>query len=282
MINHACQPNSWWTFNGCEFQLRAVRDIAAGEELSISYIGITASYKSRQENVTKDWGFECSCLLCKQGPQEPIDGPLYDKLLEIQKFEKNTPACKLFTNTCKTQVPYLLRLGSAPIRTHQDFIDEVLRSGYHLGNYPIPQLYRQIYTATLKSGNNIDALKVYLKLYYEIEHVAIPPSFPDDRINSLKKVISLIRTVQLVESPLMNEDVKELLPYIRGYLSKRLCIETEKCFGFDTEIAKFEREQYQKIFSQSTDGYGDRERYVKNVKELLNWAGVAEFLEGNL
>ncbi|PMD28840.1 SET domain-containing protein [Hyaloscypha variabilis F] len=263
MINHSCQPNSWWTFNGSEFQLRAVRDIPTGEELSISYIGITASYRSRQENIIKDWGFECSCLLCKEGPQEPMEGPLHENLLEIQKLERSTP------------------VGS-PLQMNQDFIDEMLLSGYHLGNYPIPYLYRQIYTATLRKGDNIEGLKVYLKIYFEIEHVVIPPPFPDDRINSLKKVISLIRTAELVESLLITEEIKSLLPYIRGFLSKKLCRETEKCFGPDTEIAKFEREQHQKMFGQSTNAYDDRERYVNDINKVLGWAGLTNIPEMNL
>jgi hypothetical protein len=165
---------------------------------------------------------------------------------------------------------------------NQDFMNEMLRTGYHLGNYPILHLYRQIYNATLRKGDNIGALNIYLKIYFEIEHVALPPPFPDDRINSLKKVISLIRTVQLVESPLVTEEIKSLLPYIRGFLSKKLCKKTEKCFGRDTEIAKFEREQYQKMFGQSTNAYDDRERYVKDMSKILEWAGLTDIPEMNL
>jgi hypothetical protein len=73
---------------------------------------------------------------------------------------------------------------------NQDFMNEMLRTGYHLGNYPITHLYRQVYNATLRKGDSIGALN-YLEIYFEIEHVALPPPF----IKSLKKVISLIRTV---------------------------------------------------------------------------------------
>ena len=90
MVNHCCDPNSWWTFNGCEFQLRAIREIPAGEELTISYIGITESFKFRQKILLEDWGINCACSVCKQGPQGPTDGPLYERLQNIQRLERES------------------------------------------------------------------------------------------------------------------------------------------------------------------------------------------------
>jgi hypothetical protein len=90
MANHSCDPNSWWTFNGCEFQLRAARDIPKGTELTISYIGVTGNYHFRQENLLADWGILCACSLCKRGPQGPTEGPLYQRFKELRKLEENS------------------------------------------------------------------------------------------------------------------------------------------------------------------------------------------------
>jgi hypothetical protein len=89
MVNHCCDPNSWWVFNGCEFQLRAIREIPAGEELTISYIGITENFEFRQEMLL-NWGINCACAMCKKGPQGPTDGPLYRRLQNIQRLERES------------------------------------------------------------------------------------------------------------------------------------------------------------------------------------------------
>lgn len=41
-----------------------MRDIAAGEELAISYIDLVLPRATRQERL-HDWGFQCSCALCR-------------------------------------------------------------------------------------------------------------------------------------------------------------------------------------------------------------------------
>jgi hypothetical protein len=90
MINHSCNPNSWWTFNGRELQMRAVRDIPTGEELTISYITISGSYHIRQESLLTGWGFECVCTLCEMGQLGPTEGHLRAKLLAMHSQEQAT------------------------------------------------------------------------------------------------------------------------------------------------------------------------------------------------
>jgi hypothetical protein len=121
-----------------------------------------------------------------------------------------------------------------------------------------------------------------LKYYYQIQPVSFPRFFPDERVLNLKKLLSLIRTLGSSESPLVTEDVKKVVPYVLAYLTRRLCRQTKKCFGADTEIAEFEEEQLQKYFGNCKDGLNNRTRYKQEVKVLLDWAGVLNVSESDL
>lgn len=121
-----------------------------------------------------------------------------------------------------------------------------------------------------------------MKYYYQIQPVSFPRFFPDERLLNLKKLLSLIRALESSQSPLVTEDVKKIIPYVLGYLGGRLCRQTKKCFGADTEIAEFEEEQLQRYFGRCTDGLNNRTRYKQEVKVLLDWAGVSNVAEGDL
>ena len=64
-INHSCTPNAQTHYrpSSAAKVLYSFRDIKAGEEIEISYFGITLPYADRQ-NRTKSWGFTCECLAC--------------------------------------------------------------------------------------------------------------------------------------------------------------------------------------------------------------------------
>ena len=99
MINHSCDPNSWWTFNGRELQMRAVRDISAGEEMTISYITISGSYNIPQESLLTGWGFKCVCTLCEMGQLGPKEGHLRTKLLAMHYQEQDSNNSMSLSNT---------------------------------------------------------------------------------------------------------------------------------------------------------------------------------------
>ncbi|KAK7957307.1 uncharacterized protein PG986_006529 [Apiospora aurea] len=69
-INHACDANAAFFYLGVRPQrlgVRAVRDIAAGEQVFVSYIGDKAYKKSTLEQRRADlasWGFQCRCDSC--------------------------------------------------------------------------------------------------------------------------------------------------------------------------------------------------------------------------
>lgn len=71
-INHACQPNAHARFvpRTLLMEIKAIRDIAAGEEISISYGQIHLQRAERQQLYRGGWNFTCTCSLCTASPYE--------------------------------------------------------------------------------------------------------------------------------------------------------------------------------------------------------------------
>ena len=64
-INHDCLPNCQhtWNANIGEETIHTIREIAQGEEITISY-ALTGPSNSRREHLQKNFGFDCICSLC--------------------------------------------------------------------------------------------------------------------------------------------------------------------------------------------------------------------------
>ena len=63
-INHACDSNAMRSFIGDMMIVRAVRDIAGGEEIVMPYRLPDAINTVTQESLQKTWGFKCRCGIC--------------------------------------------------------------------------------------------------------------------------------------------------------------------------------------------------------------------------
>ncbi|KAI0179904.1 SET domain-containing protein [Hypoxylon sp. FL1284] len=63
-MNHDCRPNVHYRINNMTHTSTAVRDIAAGEELSISYVEVMQPRAERRALLRHGWGFECGCAQC--------------------------------------------------------------------------------------------------------------------------------------------------------------------------------------------------------------------------
>ncbi|KAL2194430.1 hypothetical protein P885DRAFT_42685 [Corynascus similis CBS 632.67] len=62
-LNHSCVPNAEREFVGDLMVIRAIKNIAAGEEIVHSY-DESGVYEARQQALMTTWGFECTCALC--------------------------------------------------------------------------------------------------------------------------------------------------------------------------------------------------------------------------
>ncbi|KAG7126327.1 SET domain-containing protein 5 like [Verticillium longisporum] len=70
-LNHDCGPNAaaWTGKTDLVHRAFASKDIAAGEEISISYVDALAPRAERRARMTGSWGFECACRRCAAGDE---------------------------------------------------------------------------------------------------------------------------------------------------------------------------------------------------------------------
>ena len=65
LLNHSCEPNLGVALSpGAHLSLFASRDVAAGEELTISYVDAGLDVDTRRRALRHGYGFECRCARC--------------------------------------------------------------------------------------------------------------------------------------------------------------------------------------------------------------------------
>ena len=80
-FNHSCQPNATALITNGQNQIRAVKNIKAGEEINICYLGgfnILRNKKFRQK-LLYTWHFDCLCDLCKN---DQLDTDAFEALAQ--------------------------------------------------------------------------------------------------------------------------------------------------------------------------------------------------------
>ncbi|KAG5202233.1 hypothetical protein JEQ12_003623 [Ovis aries] len=65
LLNHSCDPNCSIVFNGPHLLLRAVRDVEAGEELTICYLDMLMTSEERRKQLRDQYCFDCDCFRCQ-------------------------------------------------------------------------------------------------------------------------------------------------------------------------------------------------------------------------
>lgn len=76
-LNHSCQPNAEVeTITLAEgIRIKALTDIAAGQEVTVTYVDPESSYDDRRYKLRINWGFICHCPRCKKDATKPVKVP---------------------------------------------------------------------------------------------------------------------------------------------------------------------------------------------------------------
>lgn len=65
-INHSCSPNAFASWIGSRMEVRMLRAIPKGTEITMSYVPTTNSTVARQVQLQNTFGFKCTCKRCKR------------------------------------------------------------------------------------------------------------------------------------------------------------------------------------------------------------------------
>lgn len=146
LLNHSCSPNAAIVFDGNFASIRSIRDIAQGDQVTISYIDNTYKRSTRRGQLRIGYFFDCQCPGCI---------PPNNKFLDRDSFICENPKCKSLipeaglpnTFTClKCQTSQSLPLDT--LRSLEVKSLQVLEKS-SLPSQPIPSLLNDILLPTL-------------------------------------------------------------------------------------------------------------------------------------
>ena len=82
LFNHSCLPNCVRVQSGINIRIQALRPIARGEELCISYIDLEGNTSDRRELLRKHYLFDCVCVRCLDATEQS------DRIVEAMMCKK--------------------------------------------------------------------------------------------------------------------------------------------------------------------------------------------------
>jgi hypothetical protein len=89
-LNHSCRPNLGVNFKGNKQEMRAMRDIAFGEEVTTNYIDQNFPKEVRHQQLAINWEFICKCQRCEAGDTpEELEG--LKKMNEVNQYIASLP-----------------------------------------------------------------------------------------------------------------------------------------------------------------------------------------------
>mmetsp|Transcript_9994 Transcript_9994/g.26465 ORF Transcript_9994/g.26465 Transcript_9994/m.26465 type:complete len:325 (+) Transcript_9994:50-1024(+) len=77
--NHSCLPNCAYTIHGGKPTLTALRPIAAGEQLTQSYVHLNCDGSERKAAIRDSWEFDCLCPRCRVGGDDSKQVAAFDE-----------------------------------------------------------------------------------------------------------------------------------------------------------------------------------------------------------
>ena len=119
-MNHDCLCNSTYFGIGDYYISYCIRDINKGEEITSNYCSSIYTYEDRNNILLKNWGFKCTCQLCKY--QEKRNEPDYNNFI------------KLLTNV--TSESAIDKISKETLKFFEEFLEKYKKnfSCYELAN----------------------------------------------------------------------------------------------------------------------------------------------------
>ncbi|XP_060048091.1 histone-lysine N-methyltransferase SMYD3 [Erinaceus europaeus] len=119
LLNHSCDPNCCIVFSGPHLLLHAVRDIKAGDELTICYLDMLMTSEGRRKQLRDQYCFECDCFRCQTQDKDAAmlagDKKIWKEVQESlekiedlkahQKWEQVLAICQTILSSSSERLP---------------------------------------------------------------------------------------------------------------------------------------------------------------------------------
>ncbi|KAL5536410.1 hypothetical protein ACEPAF_232 [Sanghuangporus sanghuang] len=184
-VNHSCVPNSIYSLDKSTmiFSLRAIRDIAPGEEISITYLGNDETSTVRKAELQNKYGFICSCILCSA----PTDAIVASD--ERRKFIKATNSFikHMWQGWLKIAPEARRAQATQNAETVEKLLQAMDKENIHIGRMDVMQKCVYMYAVLCDVKNFKKWARRCLKVAREKEHSDVkdwegwlkdPTSFP--------------------------------------------------------------------------------------------------------
>ncbi|TYZ69300.1 hypothetical protein PybrP1_011637 [[Pythium] brassicae (nom. inval.)] len=161
MANHSCEPNCAVTFSAKEqrVEFRAMRAIAAGEELTHSYVDIALPRRDRQQRLEQQYHFQCKCVRCSQPLTDPqsrdanLDSDI-DGVPEAQWSDERVRAVERAKAQLNEAASFA---GDTSVDALQVALN-ALQTELHAENTTILQAYSTLFSAEMERGGASGAI----------------------------------------------------------------------------------------------------------------------------
>ena len=253
MINHSCDPNALWHFEGRKLRLVASQILSPGEEICVSYIKYT-NYNVRQQELKKGWGFICNCDVCLVGKYGINSEPVFNRVIHPLPMALQELS---FTRAA---------LDSEDIDAVEMEI-AIFHLMIHLTNRRIHHALR---------GNRKEALRSCVR-QYTLAHEMKPKIDESEFLDILYHMVHLI----------YGQDFEigcGAISFISLHLLHEKMLHAKAAFGADSSLYRFETTEYHKLMMTWEKRTGKKwidlcekkslkAKFDKNLDLLQRWAG---------
>ena len=189
LINHSCYPNAHHLSEGPELVVRSCRKIAKHEEIKISYIDPTKSFKERQEALFTAYAFTCQCCRCSEGFEEHGEvltgDPNIDAPVHFATSELHDLLHALMTDDQE--------LSGVEARIREICNNECPGKPWPINTAPIPHIYVVLAQRFEEKQQWKEALHHWLKIVYVIDPLQYTDRFNPHRVEHLMSLAQLER-----------------------------------------------------------------------------------------
>ena len=170
LLNHSCRPNAFLIFDGNILNLRSLRAIPKGDEISIAYIDNTNPTSVRRAELKDRYFFDCICPKCwHSGEVKPDPGITITAQKAIEaSIELQHQAAGLAPPESVTKLKIAIRL-----------LEE---EEYPRTQQPYPALYHALFLSAVASREWVIALICAMQLHTDIEPALHPETWHPVRI----------------------------------------------------------------------------------------------------